>query len=406
MKRIHYGWLVCLGCALLLFCTSGLSVNAFTIYQPYILKQNQFTNAQSSTILTARSLSSFFAMFLAGKYYQKLSLRAGMGLAGAFTALGFMLFGVAKRYAVYCLAAVLVGAGFGLGTMIPISIVLEHWFVSKRTFAVGLCSATTGLSTLGVPSLLTWMIETYGLKTAFLAEAAGISVLVAISVLLIRDDPLHKGLQPYGYEEGPRTARRSRTNGMLMKKHWMILIPTLLLLGAMTGVGYSHLTVLVSTSGFTAHTTALAITVSGVMMTLSKCAFGWVSDRIGTYRSNWIFGSILIAGMVLCCCVKGGNSIVLFAAMCFYGAGLATTTVGLTAWAGDLSAPEQYDDNVRRFQIGYSAGTLLFSSLPGILADHFAGSYIPAYLFFTGCTLFVILSVQWIYRDSQGNKST
>ena len=88
----------------------------------------------------------------------------------------------------------------------------------------------------------------------------------------------------------------------------------------------------------------------------------------------------------------------LFLAMCLYGTGLATTTVGLSAWAGDLSAPEQYNGNIRRFQLGYSAGTQLFSSLPGLLADRFGGSYVPAYLFFTACTVFVLASVQWLYR--------
>ncbi len=44
----HYGWAVCAGCAMLLFCAGGLSVNAFTIYQPHILSRNGFTYAQSS----------------------------------------------------------------------------------------------------------------------------------------------------------------------------------------------------------------------------------------------------------------------------------------------------------------------------------------------------------------------
>lgn len=46
-NKPHYGWFVCLGCALLLFSTSGLTVNAFTVYQPYILRYNGLTNSQS-----------------------------------------------------------------------------------------------------------------------------------------------------------------------------------------------------------------------------------------------------------------------------------------------------------------------------------------------------------------------
>ena len=397
MKKVHYGWLVCLGCALLLFCTSGLSINAFTVYQPYILEQNNFTNAQSSMIITFRSLFSFLAMFLTGKYYEKFSLRTGMAMAGLLTLSGFVLFAFAASHFVYCLAAVAVGLGYGLGTMIPIAIVLDHWFLSKRTLAIGICSAVTGVSTLGIPSALTYMIETYGLKRTFLAEACCIAVLVLAAVLLIRDHPSQMGLKPYGAES--QWVKPVSGRSTLDRKHWVLIVPMLLLLGALTSVGYSHLSMLASAKGFDTHITALAITVSGIMMTLGKFVFGGVSDKIGTYRCNWIFGLILICGLTLCC-LMGSSVVLLFLAMCGYGTGLATTTVGLTAWAGDLSTPEQYDRNVQRFQLGYAAGTLLFSSLPGVLADRFGGSYVPAYVFFAGCAVFVVLSVQWLYRST------
>ena len=396
MKRIHYGWVVCLGCALLLFCTSGLSVNAFTIYQPYILEQNGFTNAQSSFIITIRSLFAFLSMFLTGVYYKRLSLRFGMTFAGMLTASSFVLFGCAKTYAMYCLAAMVLGFGYGFGTMIPIAIVLEHWFVQKRTLAISLCSAITGLSTLGFPSALTWAVESFGLRFTFCAEGVFVAILALLTFVFVRDNPAQKGEQPYGAELPEEIIQHVRHSRILQKKNWYLLVPMLLLIGAMTNVGYSHLSVLAASEGFDSHIIALAITVSGVMMTVSKCIYGWVSEKLTTYRSNWIFGTILIAGMILCC-ITNGNKIILFAAMCAYGAGLALTTVGLTAWAGDLSAPEQYDETVRRFQLGYAAGGLIFSSLPGILADYFHGSYIPAYVFFTVCTLFVVFSIQWTY---------
>lgn len=397
MKRIHYGWFVCAGCALLLFCTSGLSINAFTVYQPYLLQQKHFTNAQSSAIITVRSLFSFLAMFLTGRYYRRFSLRTGMAISGALIVLGFLVFGLAESHFTHCLAAAAVGVGYGFGTMIPIAIVLEHWFVAKRTLAIGICSAVTGFSTLGIPSALTWLIEAHGLKHAFLMEALLIALLILAAFLLIRDHPSQMGMQAYGAEKAAAMTEKQAKASVLAGRHWFLIVPMLLLVGAMTNVGYSHLSVLVSTQGFDARLTALSITVSGVMITLGKFAFGWVSDKLGTYRSNWIFGTILILGMALSCAMNG-SEVLLFLSMCGYGAGLATTTVGLTAWAGDLSTAEQYDNNIRRFQIGYAAGTLVFSSLPGILADRFGGSYIPAYLFFTLCAVFVLLSIQWLYR--------
>ncbi|MBQ3159531.1 MAG: hypothetical protein IJC00_03640, partial [Clostridia bacterium] len=112
-QRVHYGWLVCLGCALLLFCTSGLSVNTFTVYQPYILEQNHFTNAQSSMILMVRNVFSLLSMLLAGIYYRHLSLRQGMGLAGLLTTVGFVLFALSRSYFAYCLSGAVIGLAYG-----------------------------------------------------------------------------------------------------------------------------------------------------------------------------------------------------------------------------------------------------------------------------------------------------
>ena len=198
MKKIHYGWCVCVGCALLLFCTSGLSINAFTVYQPYILELNGFTNTQTSSIITVRSFFAFISMLLTGLYYKKVSLRNGMAIAGLLIASGFLIFGFAENYLLYCIGAMCVGIGYGFGTMVPIAIVLEHWFVKKRTVAISICSAITGFSTLGIPSLLTKMIESYSLKITFISEAVFIAVLTAVSFILIRDYPTDKRLLPYG----------------------------------------------------------------------------------------------------------------------------------------------------------------------------------------------------------------
>lgn len=397
MKRIHYAWLVCLGCALLIFCTSGLCINAFTVYQPYIVAENGFTNAQSSAIITVRTLFGFVGMLLTGGYYRRLSLRSGMTLAGLLTAAGIMIFAFAKTYAVYLAAAAATGLGYGLGSMIPIAIMLNHWFARKRTLALGICSASTGLSTLGIPSLLTWLIEERGLRPAFQAEAIAVAALIVLSFLLIRNTPADKGMEPLGADMGAEETKKNTCLGTLGKKNWIILTPAMLMLGALTMSGYGHLTMLSDTEGFSSQVTALAITVSGLALTAGKFIFGALADRWGTYRCNWLFGAVLIGGLALLC-VSGSGTAMLMAGMCTYGAGLGLTTVGNTAWAGDMSTPEQYDRTIRRFQLYYTGGGMLFGSVPGLLADRFGGSYVPAYLIFTAFAVILLLTVQWTYR--------
>ena len=112
---------------MILFCTSGLTINAFTIYQPYILN-NGLTNTQSSFVITVRSLFCFLSMFLTAPYYRRLSLRNGLCLASCLTVLGFFLFGLARGFYAYCVSAAVIGLSYGLGTLIPIAMLIERWF--------------------------------------------------------------------------------------------------------------------------------------------------------------------------------------------------------------------------------------------------------------------------------------
>ena len=59
--------------------------------------------------------------------------------------------------------------------------------------------------------------------------------------------------------------------------------------------------------------------------------------------------------------------------------------------------PKENDPaTVRWFQIAYSFGALVGAGMPGILADRYNGSYVPAYMVFTSLavigTLLILIS--------------
>ncbi len=404
MKRMHYAWWVCAGCALLIYCTAGLAVNAFTIYQPFILRENGFSNAQSSLLITARSLAAFLASMLAERVYRRFTLRAGMALAGLASALGFFVYGLSDRYAGYCVASALVGVGFGVGTMTPISVLLGRWFVKSRMLAVSVCSAVTGLAIFGVPSLLTWLIQRLGLRAAFLLEGGVIALLSFVSFLLIRDDPRRMGMSPYGEGQEERARQRVHGNVVLDLRDRLLVAPIALASGVVTSVSYGHLTVYMTSLNYDPGVIAAAITVCGVALMLGKLLYGATAERIGNRRTHTVFGLILIAGMSLCC-LAGKGLAVLYAAVTVYGLGLALTTVGLTTLAADWSVPDHYRATVEQLQTGYFAGALLFSPLPGIVADHTGGAYLPSFAFFLGCSVYMLAAIRIVYRRKRGQRT-
>ena len=401
MRRMHYAWWVCVGCALLLFCTAGLAINVFTIYQPFILRENGFTNAQASLLITVRSLASFFASMLVERFYRTFSLRAGMALAGLTSALGYVVYGATRSYAGYCCASALVGVGFGIGSTTPVALLIERWFVKDRMLAVSACSAVTGLSTFGVPSLLTAIIQRQGLRTAFLLEGAVIAGLMLLSFALLRDDPGRMGLTRYG--EGEAVASRQRAHGsvVLDRRDRRVLAPMTIAAGALTSVGYSHLGVYMHSLGYPPEAIAVAITISGLALMLGKLLFGALAERIGNRRTILTFGAVLLAGLLLCCLAQYGLA-VLYAAMAAYGAGLSLTTVGFTACAADWSVADHFRGTVEQFQIGYFAGALAFSPVPGLIADRAGGAYLPTFVLFLACGAYVVLAIALTYRRKKG----
>jgi hypothetical protein len=89
-KRFHYGWVICISCTVLMVCTMGFAVNAFSIYMPYIQKAHGFTSSQLSLVPTVRSLFSLIALLTVDKYFQKTGLRAGVAGACLMTCTAFV----------------------------------------------------------------------------------------------------------------------------------------------------------------------------------------------------------------------------------------------------------------------------------------------------------------------------
>lgn len=125
-----------------------------------------FTNTQTSMINTIRALSYLGCMFAAPLFFRTLGYRLGTAVAVAFSAVSFAVFAASKTLAGFYLGGVLAGIGYGFGSMIPATILINRWFHRKKGLAIGLCSASTGLAMIVFSPILTAICETRGCKPA------------------------------------------------------------------------------------------------------------------------------------------------------------------------------------------------------------------------------------------------
>ena len=390
-------WLACLGCSAALFVVMGLGVNAFTVYQPYLLELQHFTNAQGSWITTVRSLFGMLSMATADTLCRRLGLRRVIAAGLGCFVLSYGLFGAAQSFPACCFAAVFSGLAYGYGGMVPLTLVISRWFRDKRGFALGLMAASSGISPIVAPPLLTRAIEGAGLRLSFWGEGLFSLILALLAVLLIRDSPEELGLQPYSTGESPV---QGKTIPVRQKDFtpvlWWAAVAAAFFTGGPCGPGFSHLTVLYTAEGYDSGTVALMISCFGVVLMLSKVLYGSISDALGSRTANFFTFGTGIAGFALCCLAPLGSMPLNWVGLVCTALGMPLSSVSLSVWAGELSGGGDYDRLVKWLSTSYMVGALVTGPVPGMLADRF-GSYVPAYALFAGCLVCSMILIQGVY---------
>lgn len=257
MKNIHRAWAVCLGCTLALLVCGGLCINAFSV-------------TQTSMITTACSVTFLLCMFVVNTYYDKLGYRAGLTLAVLLGVGSFVLFAEARTLPGYYLAGMLAGVSHGLGAMLPASILMLRWFLSRRGAAIG-------ISAVVFSSILSALIERFSLRVCFYFEALVSLLAAGLVFLLIRESPEACGLAPYGTREEASSSEKQKLSIHPSRLRWAMLYLGVILIGSIALPGFAHMMILFTSSGF-----------SGAQAAFSFMP-GAIADLTGSYAPAYIF---------------------------------------------------------------------------------------------------------------------
>ena len=248
--------------------------------------------------------------------------------------------------------------------------------------------------------LVSALVLRYGLRTTFLLQAAFMLCSAACVFLLLRDDPAQKGLAPYG-EGGVRgdEARGKEGPRELPKLVlWMLALMMLLVGGA--GQAFSgHLSVLVQSCGYGVKVAATVVSLQGMVLVCSKFLSGGLADRFGPKRCTSLLMALFVLGCSAVQLMNGVSLFWCFAPVCCMGFGASVYNVGPPLWAGDLSDKAGYPRLLKWLQIFYNLGGILFSAVPGIIADH-TGEYKSAYALIACMMLLSLLILRWSYRQT------
>ena len=386
-------WLIISIGTLVIFCSIGLTTATFSIYLPYFINDYGFANTQTSFLVSIRTMSAFIFMLSVTKYFNLLSLRTGMAISLLSSALSFVLMAQTTNYYFICLAVCVLGSTYTFASMYPLTLLMNRWFGEKSAVPLSISSCGSGLAAIFAPSVITYIIETFGIGIAFYVVASLIAVTGALVWLFIKDSPPNRSEAATQKSTSSPSLHKFR---VIPKHHFYLLMLAVSFNGSLTLAGWGHFAVLFKTNNYSSMETAYALSLGGLMLTISKFFYGFITERIHTFKSNFIFCTLINIGFLLCIALPSGYRWLPATMAIFTGLGAPISTLGVCMWAKEISPGSIFPDNLRKLQTCHLFGGLLFSNAPGIIAD-ITGSYIPSYMLFSLLGLLSFTIIQSIY---------
>lgn len=413
MKAQPYRFTICALSTVMVFVCVGLVSNAFSICLPFIIKVHGFSNTQISLLATMKSVTSLLAMFAADRYYGRLGLKKGIALAMLSASLSFFIYGISSTPLLYCAASALSGISYAMGGMIPASLLIRQWFPLKPAAALGIAASGSGIGSVLGPVTLLFLIENFGLSSAFLAQALAVAAVTLPIVALIRENtPEHTGIETAGVEDFPETEVSSGSSrdcihggtllhNRLSRREQLRILCGSFLIGVLGLTSFNYLSLLYTSAGHSAATVSFFLSLMGILLIAGKCSFGWIADRAGSFRTAALFCLFLCIGQLLCCFAPQSGRLLFGITFLFLGMGLALASVGLSIMASDFCQVGNYATVLKNYQLSYALGGLVSSAVPGMLADR-TGSYLPSYILFFILSIALFLFIIPVYRRHGG----
>lgn len=397
-----YRWVICAAGTLALFCTGGLLVTGFNVYTPYLISEGGLTNQEVSVVLMVRNVFSLLSMFLVVPMIRRLDIRLNITTAVLAGALAFAVFSFARHFALFCLGTALAGLSYGLGGMVSVSVVVKRWFDDHEGLALGICAAGTGLSAVIGSPIITAMVESRSMQYSMRMEAAFMALTAALLFVLMRNYPSEEKHAAVLRERQAKTAGHRHYNPFALSRAEKLLLYLGVLLCGMSYTVSPFLTVLFREKGFDAATVGWLVSFMGLALCVGKCVYGGAVDLLGRVRAGNVFHGCFVLAIFLCAACVPGSRVMAFAAMTLLGVGFPMLSVGLSQLAAGTAHPEYYADGVRQLQTAYMLGTVVFSTVPGILADRM-GTYIPCYYLLAVVALAAALIQQGLLMKTANN---
>lgn len=408
---MHYAWIITLGCGLVTFYTVGLAFNCISVFLNPLMESLGISNTLRSSMTMFYQSGSVLSLLAIGPVTDKIGTRRSILYFSIFMALGYVMLAIADTVYFCYLAMFIIGIGYGLCGLVPVSMLLTEWFAQKRGFALGAAMCGSGVATIIAPTLVTNVIAAWGVHSAFVVQASIITICAIIAFAILRDKPSDVGMLPYGGQsslerdiEEKEHSHQLKLKDAIKDVRFVMMVAVMLMSGGMISPMVQHLSPIISQSGYGEHLAAMAVSIYGTVMLVGKPVFGTVIDKFGILKANtYAYAFLMIAlidGVFL-----SRNEILIYGIPLFLGMGSAPlVTVGLPIWVSGLFGKVNMASIFAMLKLCYTLGGMIGASIPGIVIDH-TGSYTDLFKLYIVVAIITYVVLQGLFMGNAKKES-
>lgn len=389
MKKVFYGWYILIAAMFMTAMGSGV-VGSLAIFLRPLAKDNNFTFAQITPMISFYFVGSVVGSFLLAKIVNRSNLKIAVLCAGLLQATAtFFLSKTVALPALYSLTF-LIGAAVVSVSILPVPMLVTNWFHAKRGLAMGSSIAGLGLGSIIFAPVLNLVLAKFGYETGFVVWSVLIAGITVIVSCIIYTKPEEKGLKPYGLNEGDPEIEAEKSKKALSHEQSLnfsqaIKTPTFwLIILFMFGTCIPQMTELVNTPSYLASIGFSAVDISKSILILGLCSMtckvllGHLFDKIGLLKGalvGFTLGSITLMALIF---IEKSHYLIIFSTA-FAGGGLNFNLILLGLFVAQYFGTKHYATIYSVCYTVFAFMAALFVYISGILIDNFG--YRQTYIF-------------------------
>jgi len=349
--KLYYGWIIVAVALVSMAFWFGIRSN-FSVFYVALLEEFAWNRADSAGVQSMALITYTVMAPLVGGLIDRFGPRRVVVPGILILALGLILCkNIGNLMQFYLFYGVVVGTGITCIGIVTYSAIMAHWFEKRRGLASGIALAGMGLGTFVLVPLSQSFISMWGWRLTFVVLGGLVLIIVLpLNALLLRHKPSDVGQcidglennTPFDESASCAIGKYETGSGWTLRKvmssgrFWALISFTFFSIICIYVIVVHGVRFLVD-QGVAKMTAAFVLAMVGVISSIFRIFWGWLSDRIGreiTYTMGIACGCLGVSSLLLFEAYQ--SSLFVYSFFIFFGMGWGVTAPMMMAVSADL----------------------------------------------------------------------